>query len=593
MNCLLLSIVLLTIIGQVFGRIVNFSLLTFGGSATVTVEGKQLVMKRVDNYSSVYSVSAMVSDEELEYTYTVDNTPEGFTRTLPPKVLTTHIEFYGRKETLSPLKGMGYPEDKPRWSRSIGKTALFDDSYIPTVIFDSGSRDFFVSGNDTYTLGRFTIVLQDEIFTEENIETKAQNRYQDKFQFRIKLQNKIHKRRIFKFRSNPTDPAFFRQSLYGDLAAAVGNPVHNQIVVRVYLSDGTPIGLYLMIEVTSSKSFIKTQFYGNEITGKLNAPEKLGTALDCSTGADFREGQSISAFQYSEEKGESNEKIRDLIEAMHDLDVHDQAEVQKFSKEWFDLDVFLRALALEYLTGDWDSYWMLTSNFVMYDDPLESTKHTTKFYFIDQDFDLTFGIGLDNKVNTVGREFPEQSYKTLVDREWNIDNNDGPNREAVDLFLRGGVTTEMFENHLIDIVKHAFNPVACGRRLDEYVRRYADEIDWDYHIDRLHIADPTVTLKRRYVWTVSDFYENMDDTPKESTPWGLKEWIKLRATAVADEFGFEWDSVPLDPVLPIIQTNNDTFELVGKKDEKSGGSTISIKGSFMIILFTFVLGYLF
>jgi hypothetical protein len=552
--------ILLFIIGNVFGRIVNFNLLTFGNQVTVTYNDKTLEMKRVDNYSNIFSISGLCPDDEFEYSYSVDGASEGFKRKLEKGLLTTHNEFFGRKDTLMTLKGMGYPEDKPLWNRSIGKTELFDDSYIPTVIIDQGSRDFFITGNDTWTLGRFTIVIKDEVFTEENVPTKAQNRYQDKFQFRIKLENKIHKRKVFKFRANPADPCFFRQSLYGDIVAAVGNPVHNQIIVRVYLSDGTAIGLYQMIEVTSSKSFIKSQFYGDESTGKINVPETgLGFPLDCSTGADFIKGGPFTAFQYSE--GENNKKISYLTDAMHELDVNNEEEVEKFSREWFDLDVFFRSLCFEYLTGDWDSYWMYTSNFVMYDAPEESTKNTFKYYFIDQDFDLTFGIGLSEKINLYGDAFPSQSYKTLVDRTWNIHTHDGPNREAIDIFLRGGVTTKMFENHLISIVKHVFNPVALGRRLDEYVRRYTDEVEWDYNINRLHIgADPN---KPRYVWTMDDYYENLESTPKENVGWGLKQWIKMRAEAVSTEFGFEWDQKPLDPIVKFKDIgNNNTISLV-------------------------------
>jgi len=419
-----------------------------------------------------------------------------------------------------------------------------------------------------------------KIFTETNVASKAQNRYQDKFQWRIKLENKIHKRKVFKFRANPDDPTFLRQALYGDIVAAAGNPVHNQVIVRVYLSDGTPIGLYLMIEVTSSKSFIKSQFYGNEITGKINVPASgLGFPLDCATGADFIEGSNFNDFKYS--VGENNEKIKYLTEAMHSLDVNDEAAVKKFSKEWLDLDTFFKSLAFEYLTGDWDSYWMLTSNFVMYDAPEESTKNTYKYYFIDQDFDLTFGLGLSDKVNLWGDEFPSQSYKTLVDRTWGV-NGEGSNRAAIDIFLRGGVTTQMFENHLIDIVKHIFNPVALGRRIDEYVRRYTDEIRWDYEIERLHIAsDPN---RERYVWNINDFYENLEDVSKDSVAWGLKQWIKMRAETVAEEFGFEWDAVPLEPV--VIKRNATTD--VETPKEKSGAVSVKAINS----IFLFIIGAL-
>jgi len=571
MNCLLFSIILLlAIFNQVYGRIVNFSVISFGRDATVTFNGKTLDMIPVDNFSGVRSISSVCPDEEFEYFYTVDGKQETIVRKLPVGQLSTHNEFFERKDTISPLKGLGYPPDKPRWTRSIGKTETFDDSYIPTIIIDKSSRNFFVTAPDAGTIKRVTFILKDNIFTEENVAAKTQNRFQDKFQWRIKLVNtKVNKRKVFKFRASSDDPTFFRQPLYGDIAAAIGNPVHNQVIVRVYLSDGTPIGLYLMIEVTSSRSFIKTQFYGNEINGKINVPETgLGFPLDCATGADFNKNGNINSFRYSE--GENNKKIKYLIEAMNELDVNNESEVKNFSNKWLDLDTFFKALALEYLTGHWDSYWMYTSNFVMYDAPEESTKNTFKYYFIDQDFDLTFGLNILENINTWGVKFPYQSYKTLVNRKWNIDQYDGPNREAIDLFLRGGVTTQMFENHLIDIVKHVFNPVAAGRRINEYVRRYSSEVEWDYGLERLHIHNNP--NKTTYTWNMVDFRENLEKTPKENTPWGLKQWISMRANAVANEFKFEWDQVPLDPVEKIISLKNEenTANLVNSNSESDG-----------------------
>jgi len=67
MNCILIStLLLLAIVGQVFGRIVNFSIIAFGKDASVTFNGKTLNMLPVDNYSGVKSVSAFCPDEEFE-----------------------------------------------------------------------------------------------------------------------------------------------------------------------------------------------------------------------------------------------------------------------------------------------------------------------------------------------------------------------------------------------------------------------------------------------------------------------------------------------------------------------------------------------
>jgi hypothetical protein len=569
MNCILFSsILLLSLIGNIYGRSVTFSLIAFGNEVTVTYNGQSIPMQPIDDYSRVHQAYCNnCPDEEFEYVYTVDGNPEPFTRKLAAGEKTTHNEFYGRELTVSPLKGLGYPSDKPQWTRSIGKTPVFDDSYIPTVIIDDGSRDYFITGNDTYTIGRFTIVLKNDIFTETNVPSKAQNRYEDKFQWRIKLENKLYKRKVFKFRANPNDPVFIRQQLYGDVIHAIGNPVHNQIVVRCYMYDGTPIGLYLMIEVTNSNSFIKSQFYGNPETHKINVPTQgLGAPLDCHMGSDFTVGGPFEKFMAQE--GQTNEKIAYLTDALHALDVNDEAAVKKFSNEWLDLDILFKFLAMEYLTGHWDSYWMYLTNYIMYDDPSESTESTFKYYFLDQDFDLTFGLNLSSNVNPYGVDFPLQSYKTLVDRTWNVNEYVKENRELIDIFLKGGYTTQMFENHLVDIVKHVFNPVALGRRIDELDRRYRSEIEWDYSQERLHIA--TDPVKTRYVWTFNDYVENLDETPKISTKWGLRQYISMRAQAVANEFGFEWDAVPLEPQYEEIYNTKEDY-----KDTKSGSKESS------------------
>lgn len=54
------------IVGQVFGRIVNFSIISFGKEASVTFNNKTLEMMPVDDYSGVRSVSAISPDEEFE-----------------------------------------------------------------------------------------------------------------------------------------------------------------------------------------------------------------------------------------------------------------------------------------------------------------------------------------------------------------------------------------------------------------------------------------------------------------------------------------------------------------------------------------------
>jgi len=61
------NILLFAIIGNVYGRIVNFSLITFGQNVSVTFLGRTVPMRPVDSYSHVFSVSGICPEEEFEY----------------------------------------------------------------------------------------------------------------------------------------------------------------------------------------------------------------------------------------------------------------------------------------------------------------------------------------------------------------------------------------------------------------------------------------------------------------------------------------------------------------------------------------------
>jgi len=60
----------------------------------------------------------------------------------------------------------GFPTKTP-WTRSIGRTELFDPTYVPIVILDGGEQDFYTHANDKYstTFGKMTFVLKDNVLS--------------------------------------------------------------------------------------------------------------------------------------------------------------------------------------------------------------------------------------------------------------------------------------------------------------------------------------------------------------------------------------------------------------------------------------------
>jgi len=60
------SIFLLSVIGNVYGRLVNFSVVAFGGQASLTIDGLSYPMNRVDNYSSLHTVKVECSEDPVK-----------------------------------------------------------------------------------------------------------------------------------------------------------------------------------------------------------------------------------------------------------------------------------------------------------------------------------------------------------------------------------------------------------------------------------------------------------------------------------------------------------------------------------------------
>jgi len=84
----------------------------------------------------------------FSYNYIEDNIKEKFTRSLSSDVTSTYNDFYGRKDTIKALGTFQYPDN--HWDRSIGKTEVFDDSYIPTVHVTGDKVDsFFVKASSS------------------------------------------------------------------------------------------------------------------------------------------------------------------------------------------------------------------------------------------------------------------------------------------------------------------------------------------------------------------------------------------------------------------------------------------------------------
>jgi len=537
-----LKIFLLGIISTVYAA--NFAVVSFDGACELNVGGTSYPMKQEDPTIPLYKATADVA-KDTSYKY-VCGGKEDVDRKLTGD--NTHNELVGRSLTMYDMPEFGYPNAEP-WTRSIGRTELFDPKYVPIIIIDSDKQFFTGKNSGVSAFNKITFILQDSVLSFDNIPVGGKNYDENKFQFKITLPGEgIFHRTSLKFRPSSYDPVFFRQILFGDIAHAIGNPAHESVAARVYLSDGTGIGLYVLQEDCTTESFIRTAFFGDEKTQSVKdyTPNVI---YDCATGADFtaKDGKFLGAFKNNTE--DLKIELLAMTEKLESLDITNVEAVKDFDDNDLDLDTLFRALALEYLGGHWDSYWFLSTNFVTYHPNDDEGNY--KFYFVDQDFDQTWGVGMYPGLDP--QNYPTKPYTTYLNVNWkqlNQNEFDTETRVIVDKLIGcGGVaetctTKQLFEDHLKSIVQHIFNPVAMKRKTDGYKDRLTEEMQWDLSLTRLYIA-----LNSQYQFTMDDFTNNINTGQYLGSKffWGILDWTETICNTVCTQFGITYDKTPYTP----------------------------------------------
>jgi len=536
------KLAILGLVAQVFAA--EFSVISFDGDCQLSLGGNSVPMTADPQCNNLYKATA---DAQLgaTYKYVCGGKAEQFDRTLDSDK--THNELFERKLTVTNMPEFGYPESASEpWVRSIGRTELFDPSYVPTIIIDTSKSYFSSAGGSSFK--KMTFILKDSVHVFEDVKTSSKNDEQDKFQINFTLPgNGIYNRTGFKFRPSSEDPVFIRQILYGDILHAVGNPTHESVAARIYLSDGTPVALYVLQEDITTESFANSAFHGNPEDGSIKAHEPA-LVHDCSTGADFT-AQSNVLYGFSNTENET--KLWELMSKIDQTDPTNADAVKDLNDNWIDLNTFFKALALEYLAGHWDSYWFLTTNFAVYGPPGE------KYYFIDQDFDQTWSVGMKEDFDP--ENWPKKPYTEYVKdasywKKLNSDLSDEHGTRAiVNKFIGcdgqpSCQTKDVFENHLKSMVQHIFNPVALERKVNGYIERLDEEIKWDYGLERLHVgsyAKDATKSEEYYHFTYNDWVNGFKLGP--NSRYGVLEWTKIMADTVCNQFGIKYDEVPLTP----------------------------------------------
>lgn len=166
--------------------------------------------------------------------------------------------------------------------------------------------------------------------------------------------------------SNYNDDSLIREKVMPEIFRAAGVPAPKTAFYRLYVDYGEgPLyfGLYTMVEIPEEPLFDQ-QFLKDD--GNLYKPDGTGAAFD------LYDEESMDKETNEDEADFSD--VKALFDSLHAS--RDDAEAWRAGLESaFDVEGFLRWLAVNTLTQNWDTYGLMTHNYYLYNDPGDGLLH--------------------------------------------------------------------------------------------------------------------------------------------------------------------------------------------------------------------------
>jgi len=180
------------------------------------------------------------------------------------------------------------------------------------------------------------------------------------------------------------DPSIIRSKLNGDILKEIHIPAAITNHIALYIND-VFYGLYINVE------HIDDNFLDKRYT------RSFGNLYKCNWSSSLQYiSNNPDDYKFSDDNGrriyelKSNEDIDDYSDLANFIDILNNTPVNDFQSNLepiFNVNLYLKTLAFEILTGHWDGYAFNQNNYYLYHNPT-----TNRFEYIPFDMDNTFGI---------------------------------------------------------------------------------------------------------------------------------------------------------------------------------------------------------
>ncbi|ORX77444.1 hypothetical protein BCR32DRAFT_295605 [Anaeromyces robustus] len=552
---------------------VTFKVVAVDGTPSVVVNNKKYVMK-VEEYP-VYSVTLNSINAPVKYHYVLGKEEEKFTRTANSE--STLNDFFNRKITVKkhPLLPKAFET-----SSTLKQSKLFDDTHVSTILIEGNQSEFnSLHANpkkDDYKINAKVIYVSPynvKIFKTAKIAISGQSTLNNsKLSYKLsdlktEDDSELYGRSTIKLRAEYIDPTFMREKIYIDMLNALGVPSTQGKFTRVFINK-KPIGLFLINDDLNHKDFLKDTFNNGKKFAKSNSIFKADFYPPYGVGDLKYYGASSSKYDIYEYKGDekkdANGKKIDSEKKVKEILIPFLKNIEKYAyiKQHFDVQNFLKALAMEFMGYATDNYWLKPGNYYIF-------KNTATDYwtFLDSDFDQTFGIGGE----------PSKAYSSTLDNYIKLNDEDEfttTSRPLVDIIRKNDNNNENLKNILKKMIQTFFNINVAGPRIDSLAEMIKEDALWDYGLARMNKMSGKI---KTHKYTSSDFTLQTTNTSKSTYPYPIKKWIIDRSKNVASQLKISVPSSPstslgyFEPNYETVKSNED------KAKDKSKATTTTPK----------------
>lgn len=325
------------------------------------------------------------------------------------------------------------------------------------------------------------------------------SRFSAKKSFKISFNTYVSGRKYYglekmNLNGEHNDPSIIRSKLCWDLHRDLGIPASRSNHVDVYI-NGQYYGLYMNVEHIDEE-FVDLRF-GNQD----------GNLYKCYWGVDFNylndnpnsykidnNGQRI----YELKTNLDTDDYSDLAEFIDILNNEPAANFQCRIEEIFNVQSFLKSLAVEVMTGHWDGPSLNKNNCYLY-----KNTATGKFEYIPFDLDNTIGVNFI-QIWDMGTRDIYQWYNT------------SENRPLFERFMVYQEYKDLFSYYINDIIQNHWDTTAYFPHVDQIKNMLTPSA----------INDTYRTLD--YGFSIDEFHRSYVETVRPHTTHGLKEYITTR-----------------------------------------------------------------